>query len=497
MTVPSALSPFADLFQDRVLIREFEDSLLPNFLWDAVAPEADVWPAHAGLSFTITNDGYYPVVATTSPTTVDPTPVSRRAEQYDITLGSYDGTDDIDATQAQNMLADYAKQTVNRLAIQAARTIDAAARGRYVSAATAGWTVVDGAQSATTTLLVKRLNGFTTALPSSGSALRHTPVSAGNPLPVLINGVANTVIGFTAINQIPIDQGRGVDDEQGPGYLILSAAVTVADRDPVIASNASFVQRVGEGWNRQTGRIDNVNGPLSYADIRACRARFATTNVKPMRRYNNYYLAMISPTAYTQLQGDPEFQRLEQGRGVDDFPYAAGVIGYYAGHMFMENNNAPTGDTMEWYSAPNVRSPNVYGSYTRFGVANASTDPCGIETIVGTDVGRPIDHTVIFGDDVAKQYWQPHPMQARVAMLTDIGLAGVLAEPYQVSNDGVVIPIDYTALIIMSPRNRLGDKYPATWLTKRSWQIKSDQISTQGGAIRYKRLLAIESSAVG
>jgi hypothetical protein len=216
-----------------------------------------------------------------------------------------------------------------------------------------------------------------------------------------------------------------------------------------------------------------------------------------MRRYNNYYLAMISPTAYTQLQGDPEFQRLEQGRGVDDFPYAAGVIGYYAGHMFMENNNAPTGDTMEWYSAPNVRSPNVYGGYTRFGVANASTDPCGIETIVGTDAGRPIDHTVIFGDDVAKQYWQPHPMQARVAMLTDIGLAGVLAEPYQVSNDGVVIPIDYTALIIMSPRNRLGDKYPATWLTKRSWQIKSDQISTQGGAIRYKRLLAIESSAVG
>ena len=69
----------------------------------------------------------------------------------------------------------------------------------------------------------------------------------------------------------------------------------------------------------------------------------------------------------------------------------------------------------------------MYGSYPRFGVANASTDPCGIETIVGTDASRPIDHTVIFGDDVAKQYWQPHPMQARVAMLTDIGLAGVLA----------------------------------------------------------------------
>ena len=497
MTVPSALAPFADLFQDRVLIREFEDSLLPNFLWDAVAPEADEWPAHAGLSFTITNDGYYPVYATTSPTTVDPTPTSRRAEQYDITLGSYDGTDDIDATQAQNMLADYAKQTVNRLSIQAARTLDTAARGRYVSSATAGWTVADGTQSSSTNIRVKRLSGFTTALPASGSTLRHSRVSTGNPLPVLVNGVANTVVDFIADYQIPINQGVGVPDELGPGILVFGTAVAVTDRDPIIASNASFVQRTGEGVNRQTGRIDNVNGPLAYADIRACRARFATTNVKPMRRYNNYFLAMISPTAYTQLQGDPEFQRLEQGRGVDDFPYAAGVIGYYAGHMFMENNNAPTTDTMQWYSAPNVLSPNVYGGFSRFGVANASTDPCGIETIANNDAGRPIDHTVIFGDDVAKQYWQPHPMQARVAMLTDIGLAGVLAEPFQVSNDGVVIPIDYTQLIIMSPRNRLGDKYPATWLSKRSWQIKSDQISQQGGAIRYKRLLAIESSAIG
>lgn len=500
VTIPTSLSPFGEMYQDRVLIREFEDSLLPNFQWNAIAPDADLWPNHAGLSFTVTNDGYYPVVGTTSPSNVDPTPMKRTAEQYDISLGLYDGTDDINATNAQSMLGDYGKQTVNRLAVQAAHTLDVAARGRYVSAATAGWTVVDGAQGPVTTLRVKRLNGFTTAL-NSANSIRHLPVSSSNPLNVVIAGTANQVIGFAADNVIALDNGVGVPDEVGPGTLTLLNAVTVNDRDPVIAESASWIQRSGSGYDPKNGSIDQVAGPISYADIRRARGRFSSTNVKPMRRYNNYYLTMISPTGYTQLQGDPEFQRLEQGRGVEDFPYEAAVVGFFAGHMFMENNNTPTTDTMAWYQgAPDQKnlSPNVYGKITRFGMTNVSSDACGIETIANNDTGRPIDHTVIFGDDCAKQYWQPHVMLAEgnISMLTDVGLAGILAEPYQVRNDGVYLTVDYTSLIMMSPRNRLGDQYPVTWYTKRSWQLKSDQISLVGGKARYKRMLCIESSAL-
>ena len=500
VTIPTSLSPFADMFQDRVLIREFEDSLIPNNLWGAICPEADLWPNHAGLSFTVTNDGYYPIVGVTSPSNVDPTPRGRRAEQYDISLGLYTDTDDINATNAQSMLADYGKQTINRLGVNAAETLDVAARGRYVSAATAGWTVADGAQGPNTTIKVMRLNGFTTALPLSGGNIRHTTVSAGNPLKVLIAGVANEVIGYTATNQIALDINRGTDDEVGPGFLLLRNPVTVANRDPIIAESASWIQRSGAGYNPSTGKIDDVAAPLSYADIRKARSRLSTTNVRGMRRYNNYFLTMISPTAYSQLQGDPEFQRLEQGRGVEDFPYVAATVGFFAGHMFIENNRAPGTDTMAWYqgtAAPGNESPNVYGSVTRFGVANCSTDACGIETIANGDTGRPIDHTVIFGDDCAKQYWQPHAMlaQGNIAMLTDVGLAGILAEPYQVRNDGVYLTVDYTSLIMMSPRNRLGDQFPVTWYSKRSWQLKSDQIATAGGKTRYKRMLTIQSDA--
>jgi hypothetical protein len=70
VSVPSALSPFADLFQQNILIRAFEDSLLPNYLYDSVVPEADQWPAHANISATITNDGYFQVTAASTPTTV-------------------------------------------------------------------------------------------------------------------------------------------------------------------------------------------------------------------------------------------------------------------------------------------------------------------------------------------------------------------------------------------------------------------------------------------
>ena len=495
MSVPSALSPFAQLFQERTLIRSFDDSLLPNFLYDAICPDASEWPAHAGLSFTFTNDGYFKIYASPSPTTVDPTPSSRRAEQYDLTLANYNDTADIDATQAQGMLSDYAMQTYNRLGIQAGNTMDVAARGVYTSAACAGWTVADGTQAANTNIRVKRLNGFTTFLPSTGTNLRHSPVSVANPLPVLVNGVANTVVGFIADNQIAIDQAVGVPDEIGPGILIFGVAVAVTDRDPIIAANASWVYRVGDGVNRQTGRIDNVNGPLSYADIRQARQRFTTTGVKPMRRYNGYYMSMPSSSAYTQLLGDPEFQRLEQGRGVEDFPYAAGTVGYYAGFMFVENNNAPGLETTEWYDAAGNPTPNVYGSVPKYGLLKTSTDILGIETAQNNDVSKPVDHTVFFGDDAAKQYWQPHPLQGNVAQLQEIGISGVMAEPYQVVNDGVMINTSYTSLIMISPRNRTADKFPVTWQSKRSWTVKSDQISKQGGAIRYKRVLCIESLA--
>lgn len=497
MSVPSALSPFADLFQERTLLRSFDDSLLENFLYDSVSPTAEEWPAHSGLSFTFTNDGYYNVFAAPSPTTIDPSPSSRRAEQYDVTLSNFNGTDDIDATQAQGMLADYAVQTYNRLGINAAATMDAVARGVYTTAATAGWTVADGAQVATTSLRVKRLNGFCANLPTAGTSLRWRAVSGGNPLAILVSGTQSvSVIGFIADNSIVVDQGVGVPDINGPGVLLLSAAVTVADRDPVIAENASVVQRVGDGVNRKTGRIDNVNGPLSYFEFQEAKRRLSQAAVKPRRDMAMNYLVHVSPSGYQQLQNDPAYQRLNFARGIEELAITRGVVGMVSQMLFVENNNAPSADTVNWRTTPEgPRTPATYGTITKDGVAKVSTDPIGIEVLAGVAQDRQIDTTVVFGDDATKRYWQPHPLLGDVAKLKEIGISGVLAEPFQVVNDSVLLSTSYTSMIMISPRNRTADKFPVTWQSKQSFTVKSDQVASAGGKIRYKRVVAIQSLA--
>lgn len=505
MSVPSYLpTPLAALFQDQALIRSFEDSLRPNLLYNAIAPEPQEWPGNAALNFKVTNDGYYDVVATPSPTSVDPTPQQRRAEQFLMTLVSYQDTADIDATQAQNMLSDYAVQTYSRLGLQAAETVDAAQRGIYTSAAEAGWTVASAAYLAgATSIHVERLNGFTTAFKTTGSSLSHDPVSPTNPLSIFIAGVANTVIGFAADNQIPVNQGTGVDDEVGPGTLTLGTplAAGIPSRAPVVASNASWVYRAGAGLDRTSGSIDDVTAPLSYAAIKQARAQFSSFGVRGMRRFGGRYLAVLSPSAYAQLQGDPEYQRLNQTLGIEDPAYVEGVVGVVSQTVFVESNNAPIPNRVHWYDGTALAknpTPFTYGRFANYGLPNASSDAIGIELNKNGNTDEVIDHTVLFGDDAVKTFWQPHPLFSNVAQLQEIGVAGAVAEPYRVVNDSIVFDTDYIHLIMIAPRNRTADKFPVTWQTKRSWTVKSDQISRMGGAAagaRYKRVLAIQSLA--
>lgn len=504
MSIPSYVPPaLASLFQEQALVRSFEDSLQPNLLYSGVAPDPQEWPAHAALSFKMTNDGYYDVVATPSPTPVDPTPQQRAAEQFLMTLVSYSGTADINATQAQNMLADYAVQTYARLGLMAAQTVDAAQRAIYTSAAEAGWTVAEAAGPGATTIRVARLNGFTTSLDIAGAQYTHDPVSPSNPLSIKVNGVANTVIGFSADNRIPVDQAIGVPDEMGPGTLTLGTplAAAIPARAAVVAHNCSWVYRCGEGVNRDDGKIDNVTSPLSYTAIKQARAQFSLFGTRGMRQYGGRYLCILSPSAYAQLQGDPEYQRLNQTLSINDPAYVEGVVGVVSQTLFVESNNAPIPGRVNWYQTTiGNRSPFTYGRVNNYGLANASTEALGIEltrngSTSNTDV---VDHTVFFGDDAVKTFHQPHPLYGNVAQLQEVGISGAMAEPFRVVNDSIVFETSFINLILVAPRNRLADQFPVTWQTKRSWTVKSDQISTMGGAssdARYKRVLAIQSLA--
>lgn len=484
-----------------MLVRSFLDGLRPFYVYGGLLPAADEWRAHSGLTQTFTTDGYYDTRPVPTPTTVDPSPRKRRAEQFDMTLVSFQGSDDVDYTQAQNALNDYAMNTYNRLAQQAAETMDGYFRGVITSAACAGWTVADGAQGPTTNLKVVRLNGFTTALPPVASnAIRHAPVSGTNPLAVTIvdsgaGVVQRNVVGFIADCQIAVDQGVGVPDLNGPGTLILDVAVTVNNRAPIIASNASTVHRTGAGTNYQSGSIDDVKGPLSYADVRIARTHLSNTSVRPSLDYGGRYAAMLSPYALSGLRNDPEFQRLIQTRGIDEMAMVEGVAGTVENVLLIENQRAPGVNSCIWQDAAQNKTPTVYGKELSYGIVNASQDSLGIELCQNADASLPIDTTVIVGDGAFKRMRQPHPLVADIgALRTEVGIAGAVVENTYVTNDAVLIDVEGVTTILRAPLNKLADKASVAWQSKQSITVRSDQLG-QGSRARYKRAVAIQSQS--
>ena len=501
MTVPSALAPFSDLFQDRMLVRSFLDGLRPYYVYGGLLPAADEWRAHAGLTQTFTTDGYYDTRPVPTPTTVDPSTRKRRAEQFDMTLVSFQGSDDVDYTQAQNSLNDYAMNTYNRLAQQAAETVDGYFRGVITSAACAGWTVADGPQGPTNNLRVARLNGFTTALPPpSANSIRHSPVSGANPLAISVvtttGVVTRNVIGFTADCQFAVDQGSGVPDLNGPGVLILDgAAITVNDRAPVIASNASTVHRSGSGTDYQNGSIDAVKAPLSYADLRIARTHLSNTSVRPSADYGGRYAAMLSPYALSGLRNEPEFQRLIQTRGIDELAMVEGIVGTVENVLLIENQRAPGVNSVIWQDAAQNKTPTVYGRESSYGLLNVSQDSLGIEVCQNNDASQPIDTTVLVGDGAFKRMRQPHPIVANIgALMTEVGIAGAVVENTYVTNDAVAIDVEGVTTILRAPLNKLADKASVAWQSKQSITVRSDQIG-QGSRARYKRVVAIQSQS--
>ena len=234
---------------------------------------------------------------------------------------------------------------------------------------------------------------------------------------------------------------------------------------------------------------------MSYAAIREVRKEFSKFGVRGQTQYGGRYLCHLSPSAFAQLQGDPDYQRLSVGQSIDSVAYVRGVVGVISNTLFIENNYAPTTETVNWFDPAGNVTPLTYGTKADYGLPNVSTDPLGIELCQSNDAGKPIDTTVFMGDDCAKRFYQPHPIFGNVASMQEIGVSGSIGEPYRVVNDGVTIDSNYVTMIMIAARNRLADKFPVTWQSKQSWTPKSDQISVLGKGIRYKRFVAIQSLA--
>lgn len=449
------------IVQERALERAFHDALFPLLLFRSEANPVE-WPQGVGDSYIATAPGLLANSMGTLRPGVDPTPQSYAIEQWEASLNQYAGTIDTHMPTSAQAIVDLFMRNAQQLGMQAARSVNALVRNRMFNAAEAGNGVVDGVVTASTSVRVKRLNGFTRArnpLITGASKVRFDTVSGANPLRVSVAGTANTVIGYT-----PDVAG----DEFGPGVLTMSANVTCADRAYIKSYDCSKVIRVGGG--NSVNDIDPTDLPR-LESLRAVVADLKKNNVP--RHLDGLYHMHLEPESVSAFYADQELQRLHTGVP-DAYCYKEMALGVFFGVIFVENNEVPLPTNVGSHDGVTFdQDDNFAGEFYSTGVAT----------------GTPIHRALVTGHGGIFEFYQDP-----ANFLTEAGMIGH-AGPVQVSNNGIELMADRITMVLRSPLNRLQDVVAASWKFLGDWPVRTD--AATGDDSRYKRFRIVQHAVQG
>ncbi|HET6908898.1 MAG TPA: hypothetical protein VFH54_06120 [Mycobacteriales bacterium] len=328
-SLPAAIQA---IMQNGLLVRAFEDALVPQFLYPRAATQRP-WSGNLGDTATFTRAGLLTPVTTALTVGNDPTAATYSIEQYSATMNQYGNAVDTNLLQSAMTLASKFVEDNQILAINAGQSLNRISRTKLYNAYTGGRTWATATSSSSTTLQVNSTQGFGTVLVNGVP----TAVSAGNPLNVTVNGVANTVTGVTDAT-----------------HLVLGSAISASVGWAVVAANAPVSYRP-TGSTRYDLSGSNT---ATMALFRSAVARLRSMNVPTVA---GNYVAHIDPTTEAQLFADSDFKQAYQGRG-DSAVFAEMSLGVFQGIDWVRNNEAPT--TTDGGSSANltVHQPLVLGA---------------------------------------------------------------------------------------------------------------------------------------
>jgi hypothetical protein len=315
-TLPAAIQA---IMQNGILDRTFRDALIPQFLFPAIA-DSEPWQGGLGDTRTFTRKGL--IAPTTTPLAgADIAGASTyTVEQWSVVMDQYGISVDTNMLQSAMTLASKFLADVQTLGINAGQSLNRIARAKMYNAYMGGRTWATAAASTDTTIAVQEVAGFTKVLVNGVP----TAVSAGNPLNVTINGVANTVTGTSV--------------QSGPGNLTLGTTRVDVVGDPVISSNAPTSIRPGVSPAATAYQLTAGTDVATLATFRAAVIRLRKMNVPTM---GGYYTAHIPPDTEAELFADADFKQALQGR-VDSPIWRDLSIGRFSGIDWVRNIECPT-----------------------------------------------------------------------------------------------------------------------------------------------------------
>lgn len=320
------------IMQNGLLNRAFEDALTPQFLFPAIATPRP-WGGGLGDTTTFTRPGLLTPVTTALTVGNDPTPSTYTIEQYSATMNQYGNAVDTNLLQSAMTLASKFIEDNQLLAVNAGQSLNRIARNK-IYAAYGGARTWCTSVVTSTTIAVADTTGFSVNLVNGVP----TAVSAGNPLAITVNGVANTVVSVNSSTS-----------------LTLGTSVTTAVGQTVVATNAPVTYRNGAATSRYG------IGSTDYATMALFRSAVARLRAMAVPTIDGNYVAHIDSTTEAELFADADFKQAYQGRG-DSEVFGSMSIGTFLGIDWVRNIEAPT--TSDGGSGSNlvVHRPIVMGA---------------------------------------------------------------------------------------------------------------------------------------
>lgn len=291
----------------------FKQALLPNFVYPAQA-DSEPFQGRIGDKKTFTRAGLMTPVTTPTTPGSDAGTGTYNVEQWSVVLDRYGLSKDTDMlADATQMASQYIQDVVN-LGANAGESLNLIARNKLIGTYAGGRTWITTTAGSDSTAIVNDVTGFLQV--SVNGVL--TDVSVTNPLPIRINGTANTV---TAVNT-------------GTRTLTLGTARADTVGDYVVADNAPVSVRPtgNSGFDLGSGNI------ATLALFRSATTRLRKMSVPDL---GGAYTALVSHDTINQLFSDSVFLQAFQGRGESPV-WGDLAIGRIAGIDFVPHATAPT-----------------------------------------------------------------------------------------------------------------------------------------------------------
>ncbi|MFJ2579974.1 hypothetical protein [Kitasatospora aureofaciens] len=306
-------APLQAIMQNGLLDRTFQDALVPQFLFPAVA-DSQPWQSNLGDTKTFTRPGLL-APQTIAITGSDASAGTYNVEQYSVTMDQYGYAIDTNMLTSSMSLASKFLEDAKILGINAGQSINQIARNKLYAAYAGGRSWATAGTSSSTSLVVQSANGFGTVL-SNGVPV---PVSGATPLNITIGGVANTVTGVNT----------------STNTLTLGTAATVAAGAAVVAASAPVTIRATGANSAYDLTSSNL---ATFAMFRSAVARLRKANVPTI---GGYYVTHIDADTEAQLFSDSDFKQALQGR-VDSPVFRDLSIGRFGGIDWVRNIECPT-----------------------------------------------------------------------------------------------------------------------------------------------------------